>query len=218
MDSAVEKQFHDHLVSLGFPPDSIIYEPAFKPSVGGRRYRPDFAVLDPKTREPLAIIELKGTLDQSRLQSALQQVRWYTNQLQNPSVRAYLATPSNGSGIFDFYQAGEDGKLKKVDPVFVEAASLASAALASTAGASASASSDWPAGTFCAAAVTADASVSAAAKPYSPARPYPLVNLIAMPEAQSMNPLRRHRRKIVAHVDHVSVSTMLRKADCAGRT
>lgn len=130
MDSAIEKQFHDYLVSLGFPPDSIIYEPAFRPSVDGRRYRPDFAVLDPKTREPLAIIELKGTTDQSRLQSALQQVRWYTNQLQNPSIRAYVATTSSGSEVFDFYQAGEDGKLKKVDSLFVEAASLASASTA----------------------------------------------------------------------------------------
>lgn len=130
MDSAIEKQFHDYLVSLGFTPDSIIYEPVFKPSSNGKRYRPDFAVLDTKTHELLAIIELKGTTDQSRLEAALHQVRWYTNQLQNPSVRAYVATPSTGAGIFDFYQADEDGRLKKVDPSFLEAASLTSASSA----------------------------------------------------------------------------------------
>tara|TARA_Y100000815_G_C13334558_1_gene497304 strand:- start:1999 stop:2646 length:648 start_codon:yes stop_codon:yes gene_type:complete len=130
MDSVIEKQFHAYLITLGFPPESIIYEPAFKASFDGRKYRPDFAVLDPKTREPLAIIELKGMADQSLLQSALQQVRWYTNQLQNPSIRAYVATRSSGSGAFDFYQDDEAGNLKKVDSLFVEAASLTSASTA----------------------------------------------------------------------------------------
>lgn len=55
MESATEKSFYEHLLALGFPSSAIIYEPAFKLTADERRFRPDFAVLDPTSREVLAI-------------------------------------------------------------------------------------------------------------------------------------------------------------------
>lgn len=126
MESVVEKSFYEYLLSLGFPSSAVVYEPAFKPTADGRRFRPDFAVLDPTSREILAIIELKSSGASGRISAALKQVSDYTAQLQDPSVRAYVATPA-ADGNFTFYQTSEDGTPKEVDPSFVRASSLASA-------------------------------------------------------------------------------------------
>jgi len=113
MESKIEEQFFQHLLALGFPKSSVIYEPEFQPIGDGRRYRPDFALLDPRTNELLAIVEIKGRNDPETLLRAVQQVRRYITALRDRAVRGFVVTPSQ-SGGFDFYTLGENDKPKQV--------------------------------------------------------------------------------------------------------
>lgn len=130
MESQIEQQFFQHLSELGFPKSSVIYEPAFRPIGDGRRYRPDFALLDPKTNEPLAIIEIKSRNDQDTLSRATQKVQQYIAALRDNGVRGFVVTPTQSGSGFEFYTLGEDGKPKKVPSSFLQFESLSSARIA----------------------------------------------------------------------------------------
>lgn len=131
MESQIEQQFFQFLSELGFPKSSVIYEPAFQPIGAGRRYRPDFALLDPSTNEPLAIIEIKGRSDPETLSRATQQVQQYITALRDKAVRGFVVTPRQTAGGFDFYTPGEDGKPKRVpSSMFLHFESLSSARIA----------------------------------------------------------------------------------------
>lgn len=43
--SKIEKEFAGYLVTIGYPKDSIVYEPAFLAVDGRKKYRPDFLIL-----------------------------------------------------------------------------------------------------------------------------------------------------------------------------
>jgi hypothetical protein len=131
MESQIEQQFFQYLSELGFPQSSIIYEPAFQPIGDGRRYRPDFALLDPKTNEPLAIIEIKGRSDPETLSRATQQVQRYIAALRDRAVRGFVVTPAQSGVGFDFYTPGENGEPKQVpSSSFLQFESLSSARIA----------------------------------------------------------------------------------------
>ena len=131
MESQIEQQFFHYLSELGFPKSSVIYEPVFQPIGDGRRYRPDFALLDPKTNEPLAIIEIKGRNDPATLSRATQQVRQYIAALRDKAVRGFVVTPAQSGGGFDFYTPGENGEPKQVpSSSFLQFESLSSARIA----------------------------------------------------------------------------------------
>lgn len=131
MESQIEQQFFHYLSELGFPKSSVIYEPVFQPIGDGRRYRPDFALLDPKTNEPLAIIEIKGCNDPATLSRATQQVRQYIAALRDKAVRGFVVTPAQSGGGFDFYTPGENGEPKQVpSSSFLQFESLSSARIA----------------------------------------------------------------------------------------
>jgi hypothetical protein len=130
MESQIEQQFFQYLSELGFPKSSVIYEPVFKPIGDGRKYRPDFALIDPRTSEPLAIIEIKVRNDQTTLSRATQQVQQYIAALIDKGVRGFVVTPAQ-SGGFDFFTPGEDGQPKQVPSTsFLQFESLASARIA----------------------------------------------------------------------------------------
>jgi hypothetical protein len=131
MESQIEQQFFQLLSELGFPKSSVVYEPVFQPIGSDRRYRPDFALLDPKTSEPLAIIEIKGRNDPETLSRATQQVQQYMAALRDKAVRGFVVTPAQSGGGFDFYTPGEDGKPKQVpSSSFLQLESLSSARIA----------------------------------------------------------------------------------------
>lgn len=131
MESQIEQQFFQYLSELGFPKSSVIYEPVFQPIGDGRRYRPDFALLDPKTNEPLAIIEIKGRYDRATLARATQQVQQYIAALRDKAVRGFVVTPAQSGGGFDFYTPGEHGEPKQVpSSSFLQFESLSSARIA----------------------------------------------------------------------------------------
>lgn len=128
MNSQTEQNFLQFLSELGFPKSSVIYEPTFHSMGAGRRYRPDFALIDPKTNEPLAIIEIKGMSDPDTLSRATQQMQQYIATLRDKAVRWFVVTPAQTGGGFDFYTAGEDGKPKQVpSSSFLQFESLSSA-------------------------------------------------------------------------------------------
>lgn len=130
MESVVEKNFFEYLLGLGFPTASVIYEPTFQPIGQGRRYRPDFALIDPATKEPLAIIEIKGSNNSDTLVRAMEQIRLYLDALRDKAVRGYVVTPAKSGGGFDFYTLGDDGNPKQVPPTVLRFESLSTARLA----------------------------------------------------------------------------------------
>ncbi|MDP1530735.1 hypothetical protein [Rhodoferax sp.] len=131
MESQIEPQFFQYLSELGFPKSSVIYEPVFQTIGDGRKYRPDFALLDPKTNEPLAIIEIKGRNDPATLARATQQVQQYIAALRDKGVRGFVVTPAQSGGGFDFYTSGEGGEPKQVpSSSFLQFESLSSARIA----------------------------------------------------------------------------------------
>lgn len=131
MDSDVEKRFFKYLAAMGFPQSAVIYEPIFQPIGGGRKYRPDFALVDPITKEPLAIIEIKGRNDADTLSRAVEQIRSYLAALRDKAVRGYVVTPGESGGDFNFYTLGADGEPKQVpSSTFLTFESLSIARLA----------------------------------------------------------------------------------------
>ncbi len=131
MESEVEKRFFEYLAAIGFPQSSVIYEPTFQPIGEGRRYRPDFALVDPETKEPLAIIEIKGRDDPNTLSRAVEQIRAYLTALRDKAVRGYVVTPAESGDGFNFYTLGADGKPKQVpSSAFLKFESLSTARLA----------------------------------------------------------------------------------------
>jgi hypothetical protein len=58
--SSLEKVVYDLLLEKGYPPESIIYDPSMYSSGASIVYTPDFLIVDPLTKEFLAIIEVKS--------------------------------------------------------------------------------------------------------------------------------------------------------------
>lgn len=58
-DRKLEKSFFEYLLSIGYPKESIAYQPGIQPVRHMQCYRPSFALIDPKTNEYLAIVEVK---------------------------------------------------------------------------------------------------------------------------------------------------------------
>jgi hypothetical protein len=127
MDSLVEKQFYDYLLTLGFPAETIVFEPAFQAIGRERKYRPDFALIDQRTNEPLVLFEVKGRSDAQALNRGLQQVQEYIRATADKSLRGYLVTPGSGNEPFHFYTTDETGTPKLLSASFLQPASLITA-------------------------------------------------------------------------------------------
>ncbi|MDM7292478.1 type I restriction enzyme HsdR N-terminal domain-containing protein, partial [Klebsiella pneumoniae] len=111
--SEAEKKFSEHLLSLGYTKDSILYEPAFFANDGSRTYRPDFAIIDPEKKEYLAIIEIKA----DRLinnEEVLNQLKKYRHAIGNKKIPLFLVAVSsipNNPLPFALYSLSEAGDL-----------------------------------------------------------------------------------------------------------
>lgn len=115
--SEAEKKFSEHLLSLGYTKDSILYEPVFFANDGSRTYRPDFAIIDPEKKEYLAIIEIKA----DRLinnEEVLNQLKKYRHAIGNKKIPLFLVAVSsipNNPLPFALYSLSEAGDLVKSD-------------------------------------------------------------------------------------------------------
>lgn len=117
--SSVEAQFADKFAKFlrqkGYPEESLIYEPTLFAG-DKRRYRPDFALVDPERQERLAIIEVKGRLDDGLRQRATAQLQSYAKALGSEAVDLFLVTPVSeieDISSFSFYKLSENGELKE---------------------------------------------------------------------------------------------------------
>ena len=108
----LERLFVEYLLQKGFPRDSIVPEPI----LGGRE-RPDFAVIDRKRDEVLAIFEIKNRVIGQPLDPAFVQLRRYTSAFRGLGVTTLLVVPAAGPTFnepFQFYRAREDGAIEEI--------------------------------------------------------------------------------------------------------
>ena len=107
--SKIEKEFAEYLIEIGYPSDSIVYEPAILSSDYNRSYTPDFLIVDPIKGEGLALIEIKA----ARLKDAqktFEQLLAYRNVVGS-NVPVFLVIPSESNGskcAFDLYTFDEN--------------------------------------------------------------------------------------------------------------
>ncbi|MAD04183.1 MAG: hypothetical protein CMK65_11290 [Pseudoalteromonas sp.] len=113
--SKIEKEFAEYLVTIGYPKDCIVYEPAFLAGDGRKRYSPDFLIIDPVKKERLAIIEIKAT-SQIDSKNTYEQLRAYSKAIGNDKIPVFLVTPSQNQIFpFDLYIFNIDGGLIPTD-------------------------------------------------------------------------------------------------------
>lgn len=110
-NSSIEKEFADYLIALGYPRDSIVYEPAIHSPDGRMRYRPDFLIVDPIKKERLALIEIKGSKDFDYAK-VYGQLLDYAKAVGDDNVPLYLITPSESQMLpFDMHVFSIEGGL-----------------------------------------------------------------------------------------------------------
>lgn len=113
--SRIEKEFAEYLVTIGYPKDSIVYEPAFLAADGRKKYRPDFLIIDPVKNERLAIIEIKAS-SQIDSRNTYEQLRAYSKAVGSDKIPVFLVTPSQDQILpFDLYIFNVDGGLIPTD-------------------------------------------------------------------------------------------------------
>lgn len=113
--SKIEKEFSEYLMTIGYPKDCIVYEPAFFAADGRKRYRPDFLIVDPVKKERLAIIEIKAT-NQIDSKNTYEQLRAYSKAVGNDNIPVFLVTPSQNQMFpFDLHIFNIDGGLIPTD-------------------------------------------------------------------------------------------------------
>ncbi len=109
------ENFTKFLMQKGYPEESLISQPTLFTG-DKRRFRPDFAIVDPERQERLAIIEVKGRLEGGLRQSATAQLQSYANALTSETVDLFLVTPvseRDDISSFGFYKLSENGELKE---------------------------------------------------------------------------------------------------------
>lgn len=116
MNAEIEQRFYQHLISLGFSPEAIVYQPAFRPKGEAGRWRPDFAIIDPASKKILAILEIKSRRQPDELQLAATYVRQYVDSLGNPSVQGFVAVADEAGEGFTFYAPGDGDRPVPVPP------------------------------------------------------------------------------------------------------
>jgi len=89
------KSFISYLKEHGYPEESIATE--YK--IGNNRI--DIAVIDPKTKLPIQIFELKARKNEAIRNMGKKQLQNYLSQLDNENVPAYLVFPSDNEPGFE---------------------------------------------------------------------------------------------------------------------
>ncbi len=127
MDSRIERQFYRFLLEQrGYPPDSILVQHYLPRNWGSAKYIPDFTILDPLTRDILAIIEIKSasavergdTIERCRRLSeglATRRIHFFLIFFDESSpegvrlsqIRVWRATRVSAGAISDFCRACE---------------------------------------------------------------------------------------------------------------
>jgi len=100
LEISIFNELINYLIERGYPPSSIVMDwPVGK-------YRVDLAIIDPESKEPMAIFEVKEHKNSSTMQSGYHQLRKYIKAMGNKSVLTYLVFSVEGEKPF---------QIKKVD-------------------------------------------------------------------------------------------------------
>jgi hypothetical protein len=95
-----------YLRSHGYPEESIIQE--WKIS---DRYRVDLAILDNKSKTPIALFEFKRQRDQRTENMAIEQLKNYSNALGDNTIPCYIVFGIETEPSFElYYLTKEDGR------------------------------------------------------------------------------------------------------------
>lgn len=103
------------LKEQGYPDNAILSEPII--SFNNRIYRPDILIVDPNTKDILAIIEVKGVYNY-RLQLIKSQLAEYRKILNAENIPAFVVLPSvseHTNNLFDIYWLKDNGDIEKLD-------------------------------------------------------------------------------------------------------
>ncbi len=117
-DRKLEKLFFEYLVSIGFPKESIAYQPAIQPVRHMQCYRPSFALIDPKTNEYLAIVEVKEAKIHEEGPGGFiyENMIDYQKALGANSIPVFIvSTDFNGSSPFLLHSFDEQGRISVID-------------------------------------------------------------------------------------------------------
>jgi hypothetical protein len=82
----------DRLKLADFPQEYIVRDWSV-----GRKYRADMALLDPVSRAPVAVIELRKDLDEDSIRTARKELESFADAIGNPGVRQYIGTLERGT-------------------------------------------------------------------------------------------------------------------------
>ena len=129
MDSQIEKRFYEYLIAQGFSSKAIVFEPALDGSTGRISYRPDFAILDVQSNEPIVLFEVKGRTDKISIKQGLKQIQSYVLESKVRSLRFYFVTPGENDELFNFYTLDQDLSPRLVPSSFLLPDSLLAASL-----------------------------------------------------------------------------------------
>lgn len=90
------KQFIKYLLEHDYPESSIATEMLI-----GDNYRVDIAVIDPISKLPIQIFELKSQNDPKRIEYGINQLQKYRSILGSNNLPAYLVVPKSTSPYFE---------------------------------------------------------------------------------------------------------------------
>lgn len=102
----------EYLLSHGYPEDSIIIEWRIS-----KKYSVDLAVIDPKSKKPVALFELKRTKSAITISVAKEQLKRYIDELGATQIPVYIVFPSKLEPYFELYYitSVKDDELIKID-------------------------------------------------------------------------------------------------------
>lgn len=104
----------EYLIQRGYPEESIIYEwPIWE------MYRVDLAVIDPKTKRPLAIFEFKKHRRPGTDNDAIIQLRTHAKELGDKNISLYMVYSENEPPFFRFFRISnkKNDALEQVDQI-----------------------------------------------------------------------------------------------------
>jgi len=110
--------FVQYLISKGYPENSITINPVL--DYLGRKYQPDFVIVDPDSNMPLAIFELKDKRTEDSLSTAIQQLSTYAQAIKIPDIPLFAVFPigvDNKSLEFEFFTRNLPSENKESDQI-----------------------------------------------------------------------------------------------------
>ena len=110
-----EDDFKKYLIENGFPEEAIVYEPRFREPATSSLYRPDFAIIDPKTKDTLAVIEVKLTSDKDRISNRIKpQIKKFNEIFRDTNVKSILVQKVRGEEGFMFYALNNNSEFEEI--------------------------------------------------------------------------------------------------------